>query len=172
VREVIALIYSDAYAEAIASGDPFETPEASMRRFDSHTTAPSFELVMALVSGEPVGQIWGWPIKAPTIAGSLEDATADAGPASNHKDGERIFALAEIMVRQAWTGQGVAHALHDEILSSRTELYAELFVRPDNTKAYRAYLKWGWRKVGQIRPELPDAPLFDVLVLPLPISVR
>ena len=57
VREVIALIYSDAYAEAIASGDPFETPEASMRRFDSHTTAPSFELVMAFVGGEPVGQI-------------------------------------------------------------------------------------------------------------------
>jgi hypothetical protein len=27
--------------------------------------------------------------------------------------------------------------------------------------------KWGWRKVAQLRPGWPDAPLFDVLILPL-----
>jgi len=74
------------------------------------------------------------------------------------------------MVRQARKGQGIAHALHDELLSARTEQRAELFVEPGNTVAYRAYIHWGWRKVAEIRPSLPDAPLFDVLVLPLPLT--
>jgi ribosomal protein S18 acetylase RimI-like enzyme len=78
-----------------------------------------------------------------------------------------MFSLAEIMVRKAWTGQGIAHALLDELLSERAEPLAELYVRPDNEVAYRAYRKWGWRKVGETRPDLPDAPRFDVLVLPL-----
>jgi GNAT superfamily N-acetyltransferase len=169
-RDTVALIHGDAYVERIHSGDPFYTVDAFMQRFDAHTTAPSFELVMAYVGDEPVGQVWGWAIKEPTIAHSPEDATEDSKPAPDHKDGQRTFALAEIMVREAWTGQGIAHALHDELLGARLERRAELFVNPDNTRARRAYLKWGWHKVGQIRPDLPDAPLFDVLVLPLPIS--
>jgi GNAT superfamily N-acetyltransferase len=124
-----------------------------MQRFDSHTTVPSFELVMAYVGGEPVGQIWGFADTNPTF-------------------GERLptFELCEIMVRQAWTGQGIAHALHDELLRNRTEQQVELYVLPDNTRARRAYLHWGWRKVGETRPNLPDAPLFDVLILPLPLA--
>jgi ribosomal protein S18 acetylase RimI-like enzyme len=76
------------------------------------------------------------------------------------------------MVRRAWTGQGIAHALHDELLAGRPEQQADLYVLPDNTNAYRAYLKWGWRKVAQTRPDLPGAPMFHVLVLPLPVPAR
>jgi hypothetical protein len=39
-----------------------------------------------------------------------------------------------------------------------------------NTDAYRAYVRWGWVKGGQTRPDLPDVPVFDVLMLRLPIS--
>lgn len=49
------------------------------------------------------------------------------------------------MVRQAWTGRGIAHALHNEILSGRQEQRATLLVEPDNPTAYRAYINWGWR---------------------------
>lgn len=153
ISETVAFIHLDAYADIIASGDPFETPDAFMRRFASHTSHPELDSVIANIGDDPVGQIWGFPVAQPTIG--------DAKP---------TFALCEIMVRKAWTGQGIAHALHDELLGARIEPQAELYVRPDNARAYRAYLKWGWRKVGETRPDLPDAPLFDVLILPLPIT--
>jgi ribosomal protein S18 acetylase RimI-like enzyme len=151
VAATVSLIHRDAYAAVIASGNPFETSEAFMQRFDSHASHPDLDFVIASSGDEPVGQAWGFPIAQPTIG-----------------DAEPTFALCEIMVRKAWTGQGIAHALHDELLGARNEPQAELYVRPDNTLAYRAYLKWGWRRVGETRPDLPDAPLFDVLILRLP----
>lgn len=153
IAETVAFIHRDAYADIIASGNPFETPDAFMQRFQSHTSHPDLDFVIASIGDEPVGQAWGFPIAQPTIG--------DAKP---------TFALCEIMVRKAWTGQGIAHALHDELLAARTEPQAELYVRPENTRAYTAYLKWGWRRVGETRPDLPDAPIFDVLILPLPIA--
>jgi hypothetical protein len=86
------------------------------------------------------------------------------------EDGARTFALSEIMVRRPFTGQHVAHRLHDELLSKRTEQRATSLVEPDNTRAYCAYLHWGWRKVAQLRPGWPDAPIFDVLLLRLPMA--
>ncbi len=83
-------------------------------------------------------------------AGAMTDA---GGPSEfAHEDGRQIFALAEIMVRKAWTGQGIAHALHNELLAIRAERCAELYVRPDNTTAYRAYLKWGWHRIRRNAP--------------------
>jgi ribosomal protein S18 acetylase RimI-like enzyme len=170
VRETVALIHRDAYASVIASGDPFESHEAFMQRFDKHAENPSLDLVIAYVGDEPVGQIWGFPIPELTIpsipAGETDEIRAGIGP----EKGEMAFALCEIMVRSAWAGQGIAHSLHDELLRASTQRCAELYVRPDNARAYRAYLKWGWRKVGETRPNLRDAPLYDVLVLPLPLA--
>ena len=98
------------------------------------------------------------------------DEREPAGGLFTEEDGKRTFAFSEIMVRQAWTGRGIAHALHDELLRGRDEQRATLLVEPDNPTAYRAYLRWGWRKVAQLRPAWPGAPLFDVLILPLPVA--
>jgi GNAT superfamily N-acetyltransferase len=160
------MIHADAYAEVIASGRPFAAPEAFMRRFDAHTARPAFDLVLARMGDEPIGQAWGWPEDDPypyPQEGPAESRSPDQQDAST-------FSVAEIMVRHEWTGKGVAHALHDELLSARTERQAELYVRPENEIAYRAYRRWGWRKVGEVQPDLPDAPRFDVLVLPLPAA--
>src|SRR5260370_23080797 len=123
---MVSFIHHDAYADIIASGDPFETPDAFMQRFDGHTSNPALDFVIASIGDDLVGQAWGFPIARPTIG-----------------DAQPTFALCEVMVRKAWTGQGIAHALHDELLGARTEPQAELYVRPDNTRAYRAHLKWG-----------------------------
>ena len=168
-RDTVALIHRDAYADAIASGDPFASHDAFMRRFDAHTTRLSLDLVISYVGDEPVGQAWGWP-EGTADANQQTDAPDDGGRESADEGGSRTFGFAEIMVRAAWTGRGIAHALHDELLGARPEQRAELYVRPSNTRAYQAYLRWGWRKVGEIRPDLPDAPLFDVLILLLPIG--
>lgn len=153
LSETVTFVYRDAYADDIASDNPFETPDRFTERFDQHTAHSGLDFVIAYNGDDPVGQTWGFPQAQPTIG--------DAKP---------TFGLCEIMVRKAWKGQGIAHALHDELLAARSEPQAELFVRPDNTRAYRAYLKWGWHKVGETRPDLPDAPVFDVLMLPLPLT--
>lgn len=161
-------VYKGSYTEAIASGDPFDTVEAFMRRFSAYTSSSGLDLVISYDGGEPVGQTWGWPLPPGTDAWRNvfpplpEDFTAETG--------HRTFVLSEIMVRREFTGRHVARALHDELLSARTEQRARLLVEPDNSRAYRAYLKWGWRKVATRRPSWPDAPLFDLLILPLPIA--
>lgn len=170
LRETVASVHRDGYADAIASGDPFESHAAFMQRFDSHAQHPELDLVIAYVGVNPVGQTWGFPIGRPTIEDDRSHELRQGDRPSLGRYDARTFALCEIMVRKAWTGQGIAHTLHNELLSARSEQLAELYVRPDNTRAYRAYLKWGWRKVGQTRPNLPDAPLFDVLILSLPLS--
>lgn len=147
IRDIVATIHRDAYADLIPSGGPFESPEAFMQRFDAHTTRPSFDFVLACVGDEPIAQGWGWPEDAPETY-QQAGAPEGTGTAFASQDVGRMFSLAEIMVRKAWIGQGIAHALHDELLSARAESLAELYVRPDNENAYRAYRKWGWYKVG------------------------
>lgn len=124
-------------------------------------------MVIAFDQGEPVGQTWGWPL-GPNAAW-WTGLTEEPEPGFAEEDGARTFALSEIMVRQGWTGRGVAHALHDALLSTRQERRATLLVEADNQTAYRAYESWGWRRVSQLRPAWDDAPTFDVLVRPLPV---
>lgn len=168
VRAAVEAIYKDSYTEAIASGHAFDSVETFMRRFDAYTKGSGFDMVIAYLDGEPVGQTWGWPLTEQKGVKWWGGLSAEPEPGFTREDGHRTFALSEIMVREAHTGHGMAHALHDELLSKRTEQRATLLVEPENTTAYRAYLHWGWRKVSQLRPGWPDAPIFDVLVLPLP----
>jgi len=53
---------------------------------------------------------------------------------------------------------------------TRTEERATLLVSQTNSRAATAYAHWGWRKAAELRPGWPDAPLMDVLILPLPLK--
>ncbi|WP_433654997.1 GNAT family N-acetyltransferase [Nocardia sp. CA-128927] len=163
-RDVVEALFRGSYAK---SGNAFSTPESFMRRFDSYTDpgrSGEFELVMARFEGKPCGQAWGWPLpaKAAWWGGlSLDDGDVAAFTV---EDGSRTFALSEIMVLSELTGRGIARALHDELLGGRPERRATLLVRPENKRAYNTYRKWGWYRVGTLRPSWPDAPTFDVLI--------
>lgn len=165
LRGVVEEIYVRSYVDAIASGDPFDSVEAFMHRFESYTSVPALDLVVAYQDSEPIGQTWGWPLTERSRW--WEGLLSEPEPGFTQEDGSRTFALSEIMVSQKWTGRGVAHALHDRLLSVRTESRATLLAEPDNTRAYRAYLHWGWRKVAQLRPRWDNAPTFDVLTINL-----
>jgi GNAT superfamily N-acetyltransferase len=168
IRDTVELIHHEAYATAIERGDPFESGDAPMRRFDAYTSRDGFDLVVAYLDGEPVGQAWGWAL-GPNSAW-WHGLTNEVEPGFTDEDGTRTFAFSEFMVRQAWAGKGVGHALHNELLSTRHEKRATLLVRPENTTAYRAYTRWGWRKAAQLRPGVPHAPVMDVLILHLPAA--
>jgi GNAT superfamily N-acetyltransferase len=171
IRAQVEDVYRSSYARAIASGDPFDSVDAFMLRFDSYTSSQVFDLVVAYDGPQGVGQTWGWPLgPAATTTGWWSGLLAEPEAGFTSEDGKRTFALSEIMVKAEYTGQGIAHALHDELLSHREEQRATLLVEPDNTTARRAYLHWGWAQVGQLRPRWEHAPLFDVLILQLPIE--
>ncbi|WP_159920087.1 MULTISPECIES: GNAT family N-acetyltransferase [Nocardia] len=167
LRDEVERIFRDSYVDAIESGEEFESPEAFMHRFDAYTDparAGGFELVIARLDAEPCGQAWGWPLTADTAwwdglrldEGDRADFTAE--------NGSRTFAFSEIMVRKPFTGKGIARALHDELLAFRPERRATLLVRPDNHLAYDRYRRWGWYRVGTLRPSWHEAPQFDVLM--------
>ena len=160
--DVVEQLYVASHTEAIASGDPFRITETFLHRFDRYTSTPAFDMVIAYESGQPIGLTWGWPLRA---GGSWWDGLlTNLGDDFTVETGERTFALSEIMVASQWEGRGVAHALHDELLSVRPEQRATLLVSPTNERAYTAYKRWGWECVGQLRPGWPDAPTFDVLM--------
>ena len=64
-RDTILHIHDDAYVAAIESGDPFETQEAFLERFDAYTSRDGFDLVIAYLGDEPAGQAWGWALRPP-----------------------------------------------------------------------------------------------------------
>ncbi|MEU9891164.1 GNAT family N-acetyltransferase [Sphaerisporangium sp. NPDC051011] len=166
-RDLVADIHRDAYADRIAAGEEFDSEQAFMTRFEAYTSRHGFDLILAYCDDTPVGQIWGWPL--PVQNRWWEGLESEPEPGFTREDGSRTFALSEIMVRPAWRGQGIAHALHDTLLADRTEQRATLLVRPDNTIAYTAYTRWGWRKAARLRPGWSGAPLMDVLILPFPL---
>jgi GNAT superfamily N-acetyltransferase len=152
---------------------PFDSVDQFMHRFDSYARRDGFDLVVAYIDNKPVGQTWGWPLReADATRGWWAGLLNQPEPGFTDENGARTFALSEIMVDHRHTGRGIAHAMHDELLRGRAEKRATLLVKPDNNPAYRAYLHWGWKKVHQLRPGWPDAPLFDVLILPLPLRVE
>jgi GNAT superfamily N-acetyltransferase len=165
LRGTVEDIYVRSYVEEIASADPFDSIDAFMHRFDFYASRPGFDLVVAYQDGEAIGQTWGWPLTENSRW--WEGFLSEPEPGFTREDGRRTFALSEIMVSQEWAGKGIAHALHDHLLSARPELRATLLVEPENIRAYRAYLHWGWRKVTRLRPDWDNAPTFDVLILTL-----
>ena len=169
IREEVERIYCDAYAKAIATGDPFDSVEAFMHRFEAYTSRPTFDLVVAYQGDRAIGQTWGWPLSSTATTGWWAGLLDEPEPGFTVEDGARTFALSEIMVCSDYVGHGIAHALHDELLKDRPERRATLLVEPDNITARRAYLHWGWQHVAQLRPGWDHAPLFDVLVRPLPL---
>ena len=144
VYDELVRLYADTHRDLTA--DHFYGTERFEADFVKQRAHDGFELVTARVKGRLVGVIFGFT----ELAGQQ-------------------FGLCELMVSPEYQRQGIAKRLHDELLRRRPEHRADLYVRKDNTAAQAAYRKWGWTKIGDVQPS-PDAPNFDELVLPLPIT--
>lgn len=164
---VIGPVYEASHLEVVA--DPFYSVERFLDRVRGYLKTPGFGLVAAYGDDTPVGLAFGYPL--PVGSRWWEGATTPLPGDFVRETGHRTFALNELMVVPGWQRRGVARSLHDELLGSRREERATLLVRGDNASAQTAYARWGWRKVGTLRP-YPDAPNFDALLLPLPIAGR
>ncbi|MEU9624993.1 acetyltransferase [Streptomyces sp. NPDC087228] len=72
------------------------------------------------------------------------------------------------MVRAPWRKTGTARRLHDALLAARPEERATLLVDQDHPKVHTLYQSWGWQTLGDLRPSIPDAPLFCAMLLDPP----
>ncbi|TDC43372.1 GNAT family N-acetyltransferase, partial [Actinomadura sp. KC345] len=165
LHSVIVPVYVASHQDVIER--PFYSAERFAERFQGYAKAPGFEIVIAYLGGEPVGQAFGYAL--PPAARWWNGLTTPVPDGFTEETGSRTFALNELMVVPEWQGKGVAHSLHDALLGGRAEERATLLVREDNTSAKRAYTRWGWRKIGKLLP-FPDSPHFDAMILDLPPS--
>ena len=97
------------YADKLS--DPFFAVERFSERFDGHSSAPDFELVMATRDDDILGYIYGFRLGPESqwfrdLRDSLPSELTRA-----LVDGD-VFAVCEVMVRQAWQRRGIATALH------------------------------------------------------------
>jgi GNAT superfamily N-acetyltransferase len=164
MREEILALYSEVYAGQL--DDPFRTPERFWDRLDAYASRDGFAMVTGRVGDDLVGFALGYTLpKNSSWWTGLRGPNAD-DEEFTREDGTRTFALNELMVHPSWRGHGYGHALHDALLSPRTEQRATLLVRPDNEPARSAYVRWGYRMIGSIQP-FSDSPTFHALVRPL-----
>ncbi len=86
-------------------------------------------------------------------------------PEETREDGLRTFVIIELAVRSAWRRRRVATRLHSLLLEDVHAERVTLTVRPEPeaAPARRAYLAWGYRRVGTSRPR-EGAPLYDCMV--------
>lgn len=126
--------------------------------------APGFELVAAGIDDQPVGLAFGYTL--PESARWWQGLTTPVESSLVQEDGRRTFAFCELMVHPDWQRHGIAYALHNELLRHRAEKRATLLVREDNFAAQGAYAKWGWSKIGKLKP-YRDSPNYDALILQL-----
>jgi ribosomal protein S18 acetylase RimI-like enzyme len=108
-----------------------------------------------------VGYASGMPLRQSTSWWKEITTPLPDGVTSEHPG--RTFALTGLAVRASWRRQGIAWELHDLILSGRPEERATLMVEPTAGPAQKAFLTWGWRKVGRTRsgPRVMDVLIKD-----------
>ncbi len=166
LRDDLLAVYAEVYADLV--DDPFFTPHRFWERLEkNYAPWPGFSLVTGWLNGSLVGYSLGYRLPK----GSLwwQGYRGDAAPDALIEDGKRTFALTQLMVLPARQRHGYARRLHDALLNDRPEQRATLLVKPGNVPARTAYLKWGWRRFGQVKP-FDDSPVYDSLTTQLPLD--
>lgn len=162
LKQPLLDVYAECYADLIA--DPFFSPARHWERLEGYASRQGFALVVGYADEVMVGCALGFTLPATT--GWWRGLTTAVEPTDVAEDGARTFAFNELMVRPGFTNRGYGRALHDALLAGRPEQRATLLVRPDNLPARPAYERWGWRKLGELKP-FDDAPVYDAMVLDL-----
>src|SRR6516225_661859 len=159
-------LHAEVYAEA-----PYRRNEDGgqlARRFAVQRRQPGFVLAEARHGDYLTGYASGMPLRPSTDW--WRDLTTPLPEQVTTEHPGRTFALVDLLVRASWRRQGIAAALHGLVLSGRPEERATLTVLPTATAAQHALRTWGWRKVARTRDPRPGSPVYDVLLIDLPVS--
>lgn len=161
--DLLVRVYLEVYAD---KEDELFGEDRYRRQLAAHMPAPGWTLVTATgADGELAGYAYGFAL--PPKTGWWKGLLTPVDPSFLEETGARTFAVSEIMVRKPARGQGLGRALHDHLLTGRPEERATLLVEEDNDSARALYIKWGWVKFAEIRPNWEGAPIYEAMILPL-----
>ncbi|MFZ3493093.1 GNAT family N-acetyltransferase [Streptomyces sp. 5.8] len=162
MRETLVKVYASVRADLLHL--PNYRLEAFTERLDRHGEDPGWEVVMAYApNGEPIGYAY-----ANTVEPGNRWWTRMNTPAPVAFARASSLAIKEIGVVKPWRGQGLAQAMHDELLRGRDEEYVSLLVNPaaGDGKVKRLYEGWGYSQIGSQQPS-PDSPPLACLGRPV-----
>jgi GNAT superfamily N-acetyltransferase len=161
ISKELGSLYGDVYAEP-----PYYETKSDVTDFASRLASqvqePSFRLIAAWDKDDLVGYIYGFAIKN----GSPLWATVFLSPEPGydvHEWIDPVTFVSELLVAASHRRHGIARALHDRFIATRSEPRAVLLAHPEATAAQAAYARWGWYQIGSGRP-WPNTPLYDTLV--------
>ncbi|MFB7474553.1 GNAT family N-acetyltransferase [Kitasatospora sp. NPDC056184] len=165
VLEELVAAYAQVYAVPPYAGDPFFAAETFAERLLGALEMRGFETVTARHDGELVGYVHGVTLPADR---AWWLSLGDARPTEVQEAAEagRVFWLRELMVRPAFTNQGIGRRLHDETVTRRAEPWTTLTCIWDNQPARDAYPRWGYQVIGGRIKHAPESPEYDAMVLP------
>jgi GNAT superfamily N-acetyltransferase len=164
--EEFQALHAEVYAEP-----PYRRAEDASQfaaRFAVQRRQPGFVLAEARHGGYLTGYASGMPLRPSTAW--WRDLTTPLPEEVTAEHPGRTFALAGLLVRASWRRQGIGAALHGLIFTGRPEERATLTVLPAAAAAQHAFRTWGWHKVARTRDPRPGSPVYDVLLVALPVS--
>jgi GNAT superfamily N-acetyltransferase len=152
-------VYTEVYQRETET-DPFFSAERFTDRLHKHAAAPRWGCALGDIEGEPVGYAYGFARTAAYRWNGLQNGV----PADQLAETDtRTFALCEVMVREPWRGTGIAHTIHEELISHRIEERSHLLVDKEHPRVRALYEQWGYRWMGTMQP-FPDSPKYDSLI--------
>lgn len=161
--DVLRPIYAEVYAEPPYHDGPEEMARYLADGWEQRVRRPGFRLVVARTADEAIGFAFGRTLPPDTDwwTGALDPVPAEV---TTEWPG-RTFGVNELAVRAPWRRRGVARAMHDALLTGRTEQRVTLLVRPEPeaAPARAVYSSWGYRALGRLRPH-DGAPIYLVMV--------
>lgn len=153
-------IYAEAYAEPPYNEGPEDVAEFA-DAWPWYIERPGFRLVVAELDGAPVGFTFGFQLTPETgwWDGFLDPVDVET---AREWDG-RTFAIIELAVAGQHRHRGIAHHLHEALLSDRPERRVTLTVRPEAEAVTAMYRHWGYEAVGRRRPG-PTKPVYVTML--------